>query len=79
MTVSQRLRKFIDDSVYPPGKPETMKISRAELEQTTADEGDQVEKLAGSRLSYLEQKLAQLDQVVTWLLGRLNKIEERME
>jgi len=64
VTVSERLRKFIDDSVYPASKPETVRVSKAESEHTTVDQGDEGEKLDADRLFCLEERIEQFDEVM---------------
>lgn len=76
VTVSERLRKFIDNSIYPGSKPQAMREPRAEAEQTTVDEGDEDQKLDADRLYYLEERIDQLDEVMVSVLERLDRIEE---
>ena len=70
VTVSERLRKFIDDLVYPPTKPQAEPNGAAVTKDT---KGKGSEALT---VSSLKERLIELAKVTVSVLERLKRVEE---
>lgn len=70
VTVSERLRKFIDDLVYPPTKPQAEPNRAAVMEEA---KGKRPEVLT---VSGLQDGLMQLAKVMVSVLERIKRVEK---